>query len=74
VPVNVHWDPAYTAEEVAFVMSVSATDTLELVSEKEELPAMNARAIPRASAGKTKRARTVRPGQRRRSAPKVRAK
>jgi hypothetical protein len=74
VPVNVHWDPAYTAEEVAFVMSVSATDTLELVSEKEELPAMNARAIPRASAGKTKRAQKARPGQRRRSAPKVRPK
>jgi hypothetical protein len=37
-------------------MSVSATDTLELISEKEELPAMNARALRRASPGKTKRA------------------
>jgi hypothetical protein len=74
VPVNVHWDPAYTADEVAFVMSISAGDAVELVAEKEELPAMHARAVPRTSTRKTKRARTVRPGQRRRSAPKVRAK
>jgi hypothetical protein len=74
VPVNVHWDPAYTADEVAFVMSISAGDAVELVAEKEELPAMHARAVPRTSTRKTKRAQKVRPGQRRRSAPKVRAK
>lgn len=45
VPVNVHWDPAYTADEVAFVMSVAPdAEALELVAEKEELPTMTARA------------------------------
>jgi len=40
VPANTHWDPAYTADEVAFVMSVPASDVLELVAEKHELAAM----------------------------------
>jgi hypothetical protein len=41
VPVNVHWDPAYTADEVAFVMAVPAADAAHLVvAEKELLPAM----------------------------------
>ena len=40
VPANTHWDPAYTADEVAFVMSVPATDVLELVAEKHELATM----------------------------------
>ena len=74
VPVNVHWDPAYTADEVAFVMSISAGDAMELVAEKEELPAMHARAAPRISTRKTKRAQKAGPGQRRRTAPKVRPK
>src|SRR5262249_10106350 len=54
VPVNTHWDPAYTAEEVEIVMGVSATDGLELVAEKEELPPM----APRSTATRgTKRAK-----------------
>jgi len=73
VPVNVHWDPAYTSDEVAYVMSITAADA-ELVSEKEALPAMGARAVPRTSTHKTKPAQKARPGKRRRSAPKVRAK
>jgi hypothetical protein len=40
VPANTHWDPAYTADEVAFVMSVPASDVVELVAEKHELAAM----------------------------------
>jgi len=44
VPVNVHWDPAYTADEVAYVMSITASDGLELVQEKSMLPAMSSRA------------------------------
>jgi hypothetical protein len=61
VPVNVHWDPAYTTAEVDFVMSVSATDGLELVAEKEELPAMAARST--ATRG-TKRAKKEAYGKR----------
>jgi hypothetical protein len=61
VPVNTHWDPAYTADEVEFVMSVSATDGLELVAEKEELPAMAARST--ATRG-TKRAKKAAYGKR----------
>ena len=59
VPVNRHWDPAYTADEVAFVMSVPATEGLELVAEKESLPGMAARAAVRAPA-RSKRAKTKR--------------
>jgi len=40
VPANTHWDPAYTADEVAFIMSVPASDILELVAEKHELAPM----------------------------------
>jgi hypothetical protein len=40
VPANTHWDPAYTADEVAFVMGVPASDALEVVVEKHELAAM----------------------------------
>jgi hypothetical protein len=54
VPVNTHWDPAYSEEEVEIVMSVSATDGLELVAEKEELPPMAARST---ATGGTKRAK-----------------
>jgi hypothetical protein len=44
VPVNVHWDPAYTADEVAYVMGITASNGLELVEEKPILPAMSSRA------------------------------
>lgn len=52
VPVNVHWDPAYTADEVAYVMSIAASDGLELVEEKSMLPVMDSRTpIPKSTRG-----------------------
>jgi len=68
VPVNVHWDPAYTADEVAYVMGVPATDDVQLVAEKETLE-MGGRAARRA-VGKKKAAR---PGSRKPRATKTRA-
>ena len=64
VPANTHWDPAYTADEVAFVMSIPASDVVELVAEKHELAAMaSSTKVPisgRASAkGKRPRAKVV---------------
>ena len=40
VPNNVHWDPAYTEDEVAFIMSVQAAHTPVIVNEKEHLGPM----------------------------------
>ncbi len=60
VPANVHWDPAYTEEEVDVIMSTPADGALELVAEKAELPAMSAGAR-RKSPRKTARASNARP-------------
>ena len=46
VPVNTHWDPAYTAEEVEYIMTVPASDPLEVVAEKEQLPEMEGFSLP----------------------------
>lgn len=45
VPVNVHWDPAYTAEELAFVMAV-APDGPAVATEDAVMPAMSGVARP----------------------------
>jgi hypothetical protein len=58
VPVNDHWDPAYTADEVAFVMAVPASDAAHLtVAEAEELPAMLVRRARTAKSKRTERAK-----------------
>jgi len=45
VPANVHWDPAHTASEVAFIMSIPASDAApQVVAEKHEFEPMAARA------------------------------
>jgi Mannosyl-glycoprotein endo-beta-N-acetylglucosaminidase/N-acetylmuramoyl-L-alanine amidase len=42
VPVNVHWDPAYTADEVELIMSIPSSDDMEIVAEKVQLSPMAA--------------------------------
>jgi hypothetical protein len=81
VPVNVHWDPAYTAEEVAYVMSITASDGLELVEEKPMLPAMSSRAstpgtgpVRKAGVTKAERARAKKSKAKKTKAKKAKAK
>lgn len=75
VPVNVHWDPAYTADEVGFVMAVPAADAAHLVvAEKELLPAMlvhSARAAkPKGTGGAKKAKPAATPRKKAKTAPK----
>jgi hypothetical protein len=75
VPVNVHWDPAYTANEVAFVMAVPAADAAHLVvAEKELLPEMlvqSARpAKPKRTGGAKKAKSAATPRKKAKKAPK----
>src|SRR5262245_12868817 len=62
VPVNSHWDPAYTAEEVAFVMAVPASEDVQLVPEKEALEMMSSRAGLQRSAPRASRKKAARSG------------
>jgi len=74
VPVNTHWDPAYTADEVAFVMAVPADAGHLVVAEKELLPAMlvqSARpAKPKKTGGAKKAKSAVTPRKKGKVAPK----
>jgi hypothetical protein len=74
VPVNTHWDPAYTADEVAFVMAVPAADAAHaVVAEKELLPAMIVqsarRAKPKKTGGTKKAKSAVKPRKKAKAAP-----
>lgn len=64
VPVNVHWDPAYTKDEVTFLMSVTATASPETVAEKHALPAMAVRAARPTPARKAARPKAKQGGRR----------
>jgi hypothetical protein len=46
VPVNTHWDPAYTLEEVQFIMDVVPAHQTIVVAEQHALPAMPVAAAP----------------------------
>ena len=57
VPVNDHWDPAYTKEETDFVMSFTPVEGMKLVAEKAQLPSMGRKvAAVRRTPKKTKTA------------------
>jgi hypothetical protein len=57
VPVNDHWDPAYTQEETDFVMSFTPVEGMKLVAEKAQLPSMGRKvAAVRRTPKKTKTA------------------
>ncbi len=75
VPVNTHWDPAYTADEVAVVMAVPAADAPHLVvAEKELLPAMlvssGRPAKPKKTGGTKTKKSAVTPRKKAKTAPK----
>ena len=75
MPVNTHWDPAYTADEVAFVMAVPAANAAHLVvAEKEFLPAMLVQstrpAKPKKTGGAKKEKSAVTPRKKGKSSPK----
>jgi hypothetical protein len=75
VPANSHWDPAYTAEEVAFVMAVPASDDVLEVAEKETLQTMSSRAALQAPATRAARKKPKRSsGSRKPRATKARRK
>jgi hypothetical protein len=72
VPANTHWDPAYTADEVAVVMAVPAAQAAHLVvAEKAELPEMPAAA---ARPARTPKKKTPSAKKARAAAPRKKAK
>jgi hypothetical protein len=68
VPANVHWDPAYTAAELAFLMGVRLTDVPDVVAEHPHFEPMEGIG-PRRPAEAGALTVVARPGLRLRSGP-----
>jgi hypothetical protein len=68
VPANVHWDPAYTAAELAFLMGVRLTDVPDVVAEHPHFEPMEGIG-PRGPAEAGALTVVARPGLRLRSGP-----
>lgn len=72
VPVNVHWDPAYTLQEVELIMSVLPAGEAAIVAESEAFPAMRAESVSLAArtlhARRGRRPSTVRANRKKQNA------